>query len=33
MCIVDTSNFEHLEIHKSHTEQHTDLKLLGMIEE
>ena len=33
MCIVHTSDFAHLEIHKNHREWYTDLKLLGLIKE
>ena len=33
MCIVHTSDFEYFEIHKSHSEYYTELKLSGMIEE
>ena len=32
-CIVHTSDFSHLEIHKYHRERHTDLKLSGVINE
>ena len=32
-CIVHTSDCEHLEIHKTHTESYTELKFAGMIEE
>ena len=33
MCIVHTFNFAHLEMHKSHREWYTNLKLSGMIKE
>ena len=32
-CIVHTSDFAHLEIHKSHRESYTDLKLSEMMKE
>ena len=33
MCIVYTSNFAHLEIHKNYREWYTDLKLSRVIKE
>ena len=32
-CIVHTSDFAHLEIHKNHREWYTDLTLSGIIQE
>ena len=32
-CIVHTSDFAHLEIHKNHREWYLDVKLSGMIKE
>ena len=31
MCIVHTSDFAHLEIHKNHSEWYIDVKLSGII--
>ena len=33
MCIVHTSDFAYLEIHKNHREWYLDVKLSGMIKE
>ena len=32
-CIVHTSDFEYLDIYKNHSEQYTELKLPGQLEE
>ena len=32
-CIIHTSDFAHLEIHKNHREWYLDVKLSGMIKE
>ena len=33
MCIVHTSDYAHLEIHKNHREWYTDVKLSGVKQE